>query len=302
MAIRYLPGLPRTAELVVIGGGIVGAATAFHAARAGLRPLVLERRPALCSLTTAVAAGGFRLQLETREQLELVRESAELFLHFAEATGQRGYDPAVRQQGYLWLTTTAAGAEVVAAGPFSGEVARLAGVALPVTAVRRQKLVMPEVPQVPADAPMTIDDDTGVHWRPAFRGASLLFAEPDTPPSPPSEHVPLDHRFAFRLLDPASPVSASRVTPFWREVWAAWSAPWMLQAGHYTMTPDHRPLIGPTEVEGLLVNSGYSGRGVMAGPAGSRRLVDLLTGKLDPAANPLRPDRPFDAEPAVDIL
>src|SRR6266508_3785802 len=249
MAIRYLPGLPRTAELVVIGGGIVGAATAFHAARAGLRPLVLERRPALCSLTTAVAAGGFRLQLETREQLELVRESAELFLHFAEATGQRGYDPAVRQQGYLWLTTTAEGAErqrrlverqrawgvgdvdlldgdearrafpflakevvqarfraadglldpkavtmglvaasdagVVAAGPFSGEVARLAGVALPVTAVRRQKLVMPEVPQVPADAPMTIDDDTGVHWRPAFRGASLLFAERARPARPP---------------------------------------------------------------------------------------------------------------------
>src|SRR6266536_2534602 len=398
MAIRYLPGLPRTAELVVIGGGIVGAATAFHAARAGLRPLVLERRPALCSLTTAVAAGGFRLQLETREQLELVRESAELFLHFAEATGQRGYDPAVRQQGYLWLTTTAEGAErqrrlverqrawgvgdvdlldgdearrafpflakevvqarfraadglldpkavtmglvaasdagvvvgcgvvglrlrggsvievettlgkvaagavVVAAGPFSGEVARLAGVALPVTAVRRQKLVMPEVPQVPADAPMTIDDDTGVHWRPAFRGASLLFAEPDTPPSPPSEHVPLDHRFAFRLLDPASPVSASRVTPFWREVWAAWSAPWMLQAGHYTMTPDHRPLIGPTEVEGLLVNSGYSGRGVMAGPAGSRRLVDLLTGKLDAAGAGGAVPAGLELGPALEVL
>ena len=94
----------------------------------------------------------------------------------------------------------------------------------------------------------------------------------------------------------------SRVAPFWREVWTAWSAPWMLQAGHYTMTPDHRPLIGPTEVDGLLVNTGYSGRGVMAGPAGSRRLVDLLTGRTSPAANPLRPDRPFEAEPAVDIL
>jgi sarcosine oxidase, subunit beta len=398
VAIRYLPAPPRTAELVVVGGGIVGAATAFHAARTGLRPLVLERRPALCSLTTAVAAGGFRLQLETTEQLELVRESAELFLHFAEVTGEAGYDSGVRQQGYLWLTTSAEGAErqrrlvqrqrawgvhdvdllageearrafpflapevvqarfraadglldpkaitmglaaasgadavvgcevagfrlrggrvvevqtalgtvaagavVVAAGPFSGQVARLAGVELPVTAVRRQKLVMPEVPQVPPDAPMTIDDDTGVHWRPAFRGASLLFADPDTPPSPPSDDVPLDHRFAFQLLDPASPVSASRVTPFWREVWAAWSAPWMLQAGHYTMTPDHRPLIGPTQVEGLLVNTGYSGRGVMASPAGSRRLVDLLTGKLAPTTNPLRPDRRFDSEPAVDIL
>jgi sarcosine oxidase subunit beta len=196
----------------------------------------------------------------------------------------------------------AAGAVVVAAGPFSGEVARLAGLELPVTGVRRQKLVMPEVPQVPQAAPMTIDDDTGAHWRPAFRGASLLFADPSTPPSRPSEDVPLDHRFAFQLLDPASPVSVSRVAPFWREVWAAWSAPWMLQAGLYTMTPDHRPLIGPTEVEGLLVNTGYSGRGVMAGPAGSRRLVDLLTGKTAPAGNPLRPDRPFEAEPAVDIL
>jgi sarcosine oxidase subunit beta len=200
------------------------------------------------------------------------------------------------------LGTVAAGAVVVAAGPFSGEVAGLAGVELPVAAVRRQKLVMPEVPQVPPSAPMTIDDDTGAHWRPAFRGASLLFADPSTPPSRPSEDVPLDHRFAFQLLDPASPVSVSRVAPFWREVWADWSAPWMLQAGHYTMTPDHRPLIGPTEVEGLLVNTGYSGRGVMAGPAGSRRLIDLLTGKLEPEANLLRPDRPFDAEPAVDIL
>src|SRR6266542_4156085 len=372
MAIRYLPGLPRTAELVVIGGGIVGAATAFHAARAGLRPLVLERRPALCSLTTAVAAGGFRLQLETREQLELVRESAELFLHFAEATGQRGYDPAVRQQGYLWLTTTAEGAErqrrlverqrawgvgdvdlldgseARRAFPFlapevvqarfraadglldpkgvtmglaaasgaevvlgcavvgfrlrGGRVAGLAGVELPVAAVRRQKLVMPEVPQVPPTAPMTIDDDTGAHWRPAFRGAALLFADPATPPSPPSDDVPLDHRFVFQLLEPSSPVSAARVAPFWRDVWAVWSAPWMLQAGHYTMTPDHRPLIGSTAVEGLLLNSGYSGRGVMAGPAGSRHLVDLLSGKISAADNPFRPDRSFAERPAFDIL
>jgi len=398
MGIGYVSALPRGAEVVVIGGGIVGAATAFYAARAGLRPLVLERRPALCSLTTPVAAGGFRLQLETREQLELVRESAALFLSFAEVTGHAGYDPGVRQQGYLWLTTSDAGAGrqrrlvaeqrawgladvdlldgdearrafpfvgpevvqarfraadglldpkpvtmglaaasgaqvavgcgvvgfrlgggrvvevettlgtvgadavVVAAGPFSGEVARLAGVELPVTTVRRQKLVMPDVPQVPAGAPMTVDDDTGVHWRPSFKGASLLFADPATPPTPPSEDVPLDHRFAFQLLDPASPVWAGRVAPFWREVWATWSASWLLQAGHYTMTPDHRPLIGPTAVDGLLVNTGYSGRGVMAGPAGSRRLVDLLTGAADAGANPFRPDRPFDARPATDPL
>jgi sarcosine oxidase, subunit beta len=399
MPIRYVPALPRGAELVIVGGGIVGAATAFHAARAGVRPLLLERRPALCSLTTAVAAGGVRLQLETEEQLRLVRESAELFADFAEATGQAEYGSGLRRQGYLWLTTGEDGAErqrglverqrgwgvsgiellsgdearrafpfvgpevtqaryraedglldpkgvtmglaaasgarvavgcevvglrpgaggaaltvettlgrvdadavVVAAGPFSGEVARLAGVELPVSTVRRQKLVLPEVPQVPAGAPMTIDDDTGAHWRPAFQGAALLFADPATPPSPPSDDVPLDHRFVFRLLDPSSPVSVARVVPFWRRVWEGWSAPWMLQAGHYTMTPDHRPLIGPTGVEGLLVNSGYSGRGVMAGPAGSRHLVDLLSGKLNAADNPFAPDRGFAERPGVDIL
>src|SRR5207248_2610115 len=64
MPIHRLDHPPRSAELVIVGGGIVGAATAFHAARAGLRPLIVERRPALASLTTAAAAGGYRLQLD----------------------------------------------------------------------------------------------------------------------------------------------------------------------------------------------------------------------------------------------
>src|SRR5216117_4435504 len=102
---------PRNADLVVVGGGVVGAATAFHAARAGLKPLLVEARPALCTLTTPVAAGAFRLQFDDLEELTLVRESAELFLNFREATGQDEYDPRVRQQGYLWLTTDERGAE-----------------------------------------------------------------------------------------------------------------------------------------------------------------------------------------------
>ncbi|MBA3728943.1 MAG: FAD-binding oxidoreductase, partial [Actinobacteria bacterium] len=50
-----MPRLPPTAELVIVGGGVIGAATAFHASRAGIRPLILERRPALATLTTAAA-------------------------------------------------------------------------------------------------------------------------------------------------------------------------------------------------------------------------------------------------------
>jgi sarcosine oxidase subunit beta len=386
--VKYLSEPPASAELVIIGGGVIGAATAFFAARAGLKPLLLEARPALCTLTTPVAAGAFRLQFDNLEELELVRESAELFLNFQEVTGQHEYDLRVRQQGYLWLTTDdgnaerqrelvaqlhgwgqadvellsgdeardrfryvgpdvlqarwrggdgfldtkeltfglahASGADVVldcaatgfvtpggrltavettkatvetdaaviAAGPLSGTVAQAASVPLPVVTVRRQKLILPDVPEVPPGAPMTIDEDTGVHWRPALAGAWLLFTDPTTPQSPPADTVPTDPAFAFKLLDPSSRFSVARVVPFWRDVWDRGSVHWLLQAGQYAVTPDHRPLIGPTKVEGLWVNTGYSGHGIMLGPAGSRHLVDLIAGKAE--SNPFAPGRAFE--------
>ena len=108
VSIRYLDDPPASAEVVIVGGGVIGAAAAFHAARAGLRPLIVEARPRLCTLTTPVAAGAFRLQFDNLEELELVRESVELFLNFEELTGQRDYALPVAQQGYLWLTTSEA--------------------------------------------------------------------------------------------------------------------------------------------------------------------------------------------------
>lgn len=387
--VRYRQDVPATADLVIIGGGVIGAATAFHAARAGLRPLILERRPRLCTLTTPAATGAFRLQFDNQEELALVRESLSLFLNFAEVTGQVDYDPGVRQQGYLWLTTNedslqrqrrlvelqhawgqgdvelldgdevrrrfpyvsesvlqarfrqgdgfldpkqltlglaaASKAEVVtscgvtgfqreggrlravetdlgvlstemaviAAGPFSGVVAATVGVQLPIETVVRQKVILPLVPETPDWAPMTIDEDTGAHWRPALQGAYLLFTDPTTAPTAPVEDVMPDHHFAFRLLDPASPVSVARVVPFWRQVWERSSTHWLLQGGQYTMTPDHRPLIGCSSVPGLYVNTGYSGHGIMAGPAGSRILVDLLTG-ANPDGNVFGVDRVFE--------
>jgi sarcosine oxidase, subunit beta len=385
--VRYIADPPRSAELVIIGGGIVGAATAFQASRAGLRPVLLERRTALCTLTTPASTGAFRLQFDNREELELVRESLDLLSNFSEVTGQTRYDPRLQRQGYLWCTTDAAragwqrdlvrrqhtwgqsdiehldgdevrrrfpyvspdvltaryregdgfldpkeitlgfaaasgaavvtgcgvtglrveggrlasvqtnrgeisiGSSVIAAGPFSGDVASLAGIELPVRVVRRQKMTMPEVPEVPQDAPMTIDDDTGAHWRPGLRGAYLLYTDPDEPPGPPAEDLPTDHGFALGLLDPESPVSVARVAPFWCRVWERGSANWILQAGQYTMTPDHRPLLGPTPVEDLYVNTGYSGHGIMGSSAGSRIAVDTLTGKLRQDQNPFRLDR-----------
>ena len=54
-------GMPRSADLVVVGGGVVGAATAFHAARAGLRPVILERaRPGTRVLTSTWNLGSWQ--------------------------------------------------------------------------------------------------------------------------------------------------------------------------------------------------------------------------------------------------
>ena len=390
--------LPRTADLVVIGGGIVGAATAFFAARSGVRAVVvIEKRPALCSLTTPVSTGAFRAQFDNPEEIALVRESIALFEHFAEVAELPGYDIELRQQGYLWLTTSAAGVQrqqalvqrqrawglqdvellsgeearyrfpylapsvlgaryragdgwldvrkltmgytaasgatfvletaatgfvviggrlsavetnrgaiatdrvVIAAGPFSGAVARMAGIELDLALVRRQKLIMPDVPVVPPDAPMTIDEDTGAHWRPALRGAYLLHTAPGVPPGPPLEDVPTSAEFAFGLLNPASDHAVARISPFWRQVWEHNLSHWFLQAGQYDYTPDHRPFLGPTPVEGVYVNCGYSGHGIMASAGGSRLTIDTLLGKLTPDQNPFRLDRPI-VERDLDIL
>jgi glycine/D-amino acid oxidase-like deaminating enzyme len=387
MAVTSLDGPPRTADVVVIGGGVVGAATAFHLSRAGLAPVIVEARPQLCTLTTPVSAGAYRLQFDDLEELELVRESAELFTHFEEITGQREYDPNVVERGYLWLTTdparaerqralvaqlhawgqtdveivpgddvrrrwpwvspevvqarwrardgfldtkrltfglaagsnapvatscevtgfevrgdalvavettrgrVACGAAVIAAGPMSGRVARQAGVGLPLDTIRRQKLILPQVPEVLPDGPMTIDEDTGTHWRPAYeRGAWLLWTDPATPTSEPTMDVPVDHRFAFTLLDPSSPQAAARAVPFWRDVWERGSDHWLLQAGQYTVTPDFRPLIGPTPVTGLFANTGYSGHGIMLSAGAGRLLAEEVAGTA--ASNPFRFDVP----------
>jgi sarcosine oxidase subunit beta len=190
---------------------------------------------------------------------------------------------------------------VIAAGPFSAEVGRLVGLDLPITCVRRQRLILPETPEVPQDAPMTIDEETGAHWRPWHSGAHLMWTTPTEPVTAPMDDVPTSLNFAYGLLNPASDHAVARISPFWRDVWQRNTAHWLLVAGQYSYTPDHRPLLGATPIGGLYVNCGYSGHGIMGSAGGSRLAVDVLTGAVANADNPFRLDRPF-AERALDVL
>ena len=105
-AVTFADRAPATADLVVIGGGIIGCATAFFAARAGLSVVVLERRAALGTLTTPASTGAFRLQFDNAEEIELVREGVELFDAFEERTGLDGWDIGLRHGGYLFCSLT----------------------------------------------------------------------------------------------------------------------------------------------------------------------------------------------------
>jgi sarcosine oxidase, subunit beta len=389
--------LPASADVVIVGGGIVGAATAFFACRAGLSVVLLEKRPALCTLTTPVSTGAFRLQFDNPEEIAIVREGIDIFDHFAELAELPGYDLRIRKQGYLFCATTPAGAEhqrhfadalhgwgvadlelldgdearyrfpylsqaivqarfrqgdgwldpkrltlgyarasqaticletpaigfdrrgdrvigvrtprgsiacahaVVATGPFAGPVAAMAGVQLDLRPTIRHKLVMPNLPALPPTSPMTIHEETAAHWRPGLAGGYGLWTEATTPAGAPLENVPTDAEFAFGLLNPRSPRSLAHLSPIWDAVWAEGNLTWILQAGQYTYTADHRPLLGPSDVDGLVLNVGYSGHGIMASAGGSRLVVDALLGRLSQADNPFRPQREMVERP-LDVL
>jgi sarcosine oxidase subunit beta len=94
----------RTADAVVIGGGIVGTATAFWLSKAGLDTILVEARDGLSTLTTAASAECFRAQFTEPALAPLARESIEVFEHFAENVGLPGWDIGLHQQGYLFIT------------------------------------------------------------------------------------------------------------------------------------------------------------------------------------------------------
>src|SRR5215208_6575000 len=90
--LRFADAPPRSADLVIVGGGIVGAATAFFAGRAGLETVLLEKRPALATWPPPVSPGASPLQFDTPEETPLAREGGPLFERFAEVAELPGYN------------------------------------------------------------------------------------------------------------------------------------------------------------------------------------------------------------------
>jgi sarcosine oxidase subunit beta len=90
-----------TADVVVVGGGVVGASTAYHLAAAGVEHVVLlERADTVATGSTGACAGGFRHQFSSRINIELSLASVPMILGF---TREHGLPLDVVQDGYLFL-------------------------------------------------------------------------------------------------------------------------------------------------------------------------------------------------------
>src|ERR1700677_1491946 len=93
-----------TADVVLIGGGIVGSSIAYHLVAAGCKNvLVIERESAQGKGSTGKSMGGVRAQFSTDVNIRMSLYSIPFFRDFEE---RMGHPSGYRAQGYLFVATT----------------------------------------------------------------------------------------------------------------------------------------------------------------------------------------------------
>ena len=194
---------------------------------------------------------------------------------------------------------------VNAAGPFFKQVADMLGEALPVTCVFQQKIAFEDREgALPRTLPFTIDLDSqqiawteeeretlasdpatsallhpmagGVHRRPeggkAGRWVKLGWAY-NTGASDPAGDAPIDPNFPDLVLR-----AASRLSPALQPYVGRLPRGARHYGGHYAMTPENWPLIGPMATPGAFMAGALSGFGTMAATAAGALCAGWVAG------------------------
>ncbi|MFC2029300.1 NAD(P)/FAD-dependent oxidoreductase [Chloroflexota bacterium] len=370
--------LQKTADVAIIGGGIMGTSTAFHLAQRGCTNVVILEKDLLAQASTGLSAGGIRQQFSHPANIRLSQEAVRVFESFEE---RFGVDMEFRQVGYLFLAQsedvwkefvdnaeiqrqhhvpvellspgeikhrwpylnvedlrggtfcgkdgyadpymaamgfanaarklgarveeqtrvtairtvggritgvdTARGQVdspiiVNVAGPWGGEVARMALVELPVQPFRRQVFVTQAFEPIPKPVPMILDIEPAFYFRGEGPGVLMGMSDPD---EPSSFNTNVDYPFLERLIDKAihrAPLLEQA------EILRGWG-------GLYAITPDDNPIIGEMPgADGFFCAIGFSGHGFQQAPTVGRILSDLiLDGETDFDLSPFAHDR-FD--------
>jgi len=92
--------LPKSSDIVIIGGGVMGASAAYHLAKRGAQVTLLEKAPSFGEASTGKCAGGIRHQFSTEVNIRLSIESFKMMARFPDELEQEiGFN----QIGYLFL-------------------------------------------------------------------------------------------------------------------------------------------------------------------------------------------------------
>jgi len=167
---------------------------------------------------------------------------------------------------------------VIACGAGSSAIGAARGVELPIRPLVRQLADVGPVERVPADLPMTIEEN-GFHFRRVGSDVlRLAMGEPEPRwDGPPDVRDDLVEDWCGRLVARYPRAAGAPVRRAW--------------AGFYDMTPDAHPIIGPVG-EGVYAACGFSGHGFMQAPAvGDAVAAELLGESLPFDLLPYRLDR-----------
>ena len=361
--------LPKTVDVVVVGGGVMGASVAYHLALKGCRDvLLLEREPFFGVQATGKCAGGIRYQFSTEINVRLSQLSLPMLDRFEEELEQpidlrycgylflltreqdvaafrqnvelqhrlgvdtewlepaqiaelaplidldgviagtfnrrdgladpngvvQGYVSGARRLGARLLNDVevtgvcvedgrvkgvitdqgkvAADIVVNAAGPWAGEVGRMAGVDIPIVPVRRQIVVTGPLPGVPPDFPFVIDFSQSLYFH--REGPGILTGMSNAG-EPVSFDQSVDEDWELTHLE-----AAMKRLPLLER--AGLASRW---AGLYENSPDAHPILGQIPgVEGFYCIGGFSGHGFQHGPACGLLLAEEI---VDGAAHTL---------------
>jgi sarcosine oxidase subunit beta len=357
--------IPKTADIVIIGGGVMGASTAYHLAMRGQKNIVLlEKDEFFGTEATGRCAGGVRFQFSTEINVRLSLESLPMLDRFKEEIGQEinfrkcgylfvltrpddvktfrhslelqqglgvrtewveadevrrrlplmhfedalagsfnpgdglvdpnsvvmGYVNAAQRLGVKCLNNVevtgiqvSAGrvaavetnqgvistrSVVNAAGPWAGQVGRMATVEIPIEAIRRQIMTTSPLPEVPADFPFVLDFAQSLYFH---REGEGILTGMSNPKEKPGFNQNVDDDFELVNLE-----SAIARMPCLEK--AGLLNHW---AGLYEVTPDAHPIYGKSPVEGFTIVAGFSGHGFMHGPVSGKLMTEyILDGKF----------------------
>jgi FAD-dependent oxidoreductase domain-containing protein 1 len=272
-------------DVVIIGGGAIGCATAVFLRKAGVeRVCVLEPDPTYAKAATPMATGGCRRLFALPENIRMSQFSIEYyknfalqgFRHKAQAMGvtflrERAVDLYVRNRRIVEIElasgTRVRGDHVVnAAGCWSASIAKLVGVDLPVNPMRRFEHYVELAHELPADMPLIKDPDRLI-IRPEGKGYAVGLVKSDEPRGFNFEVEP------SWFQDVVWPACAARVKEFEElKLVREW-------AGLYDECElDGNMILGYCEggPENFLVACGFSGHGLMHAPAVGRALGELI--------------------------